>query len=66
MSRKKLAPAGSHHVTIQIPLDCETVERLLRLSRDINRSPERLAADLLADLLVDDELYNSGETAALN
>jgi predicted transcriptional regulator len=65
MPRKRVVD-GIHTVTIQIPLDCEAAERLVRLSRDTNRSPERLAADLLADLLEDDELHNSGADAALH
>ncbi len=55
MSRKKEVPAGTHYITIQVPLDCETAETLIRFARAINRPPGPVAGELLGTLLEDPE-----------
>lgn len=44
---------------VPIPMDRETRERLVKLSRKLGDPPARVAALLLRDILIDDEATNS-------
>lgn len=43
---------------VPIPLDADSIARLARLARACGRHPIDLAADLLRDLLIEDERVN--------
>lgn len=46
-------------IVIPIPLDRDSVRRLVRLARACGRHPHEEAAALLRDLLIEDEIANS-------
>ena len=50
---------GKHHIEyLPIPLDADTRARLARFGRAAGKHPSQAAADLLRDLLLDDEHAN--------
>jgi hypothetical protein len=53
-------------MTVPVPLDRRTRERLSRFAEAIDEHPLVAAARLLRDLLADDEFYNAAEVEAIS
>lgn len=53
-------------LTVPVPLDPVTTERLLRFAEASGLHPLVAAASLLRDLLADDEFYNAAAAEAVS
>jgi 2-keto-4-pentenoate hydratase len=49
---------------VPVPMDRETRQRLVKFAAAIDKQPIHAAAQLLRDLLSDDEFYEAAEAAA--
>jgi hypothetical protein len=56
----------SDKTNFTLPLDDETVERLMRFSAAAGRAPVEVATALLSELLADDELAHVAPVRHLN